>query len=144
MNELCNCIVESKPLNRTFVTVWPNSSPHKLLDFLHRDNLSKLGLDVKQIRIMRVSMSIPTSLLHHVRVEAVLHRVGGSGANAPARGIPTDDECVCLHRNKLTGQRRPKEGAAELLLDDHLALLRSANRVPRRIIPELVANVETG
>lgn len=89
-------------------------------------------------------MSISTSLLDHVWIEAVLHRICSGGANTTARRIPTDDERVYLHRNKLTSQRRPEKGTAELLLDENLALLRPANLISRRIIPKLVAGIETG
>ena len=89
-------------------------------------------------------MSISTSLLDHVWIEAILHRIRSGSPNTTARRIPTDDERISPHRNKLTGQRRPEKGTAELLLDDNLALLRPANPISRRIIPELVADIETG
>ncbi len=88
-------------------------------------------------------MSISTSLPHDVRIETILHRVGRRRANASTRRIPANDERIYLHRNQLTRQRCPKEGATELLLNHQLRIPRSTGLVPGRIIPERVADIET-
>lgn len=88
-------------------------------------------------------MSISASLLHHVWIEPILHRIRSGGANASTSRITTDDKRIHRHRYEGTSQGCSKEGAAKVLLDDNLTLSRPARFISCWEVSKLVAGVET-